>query len=702
MAKKKTRRKAKPDHVTTTAAGGDEPSSSASDRIPDGITLLRTFTFHKDAKCLSWSPDGRTLAVGSHDGAVRFCNLKTGKLGQEVDAIGGYVNALAWTADGRRLAVGGNSRRIAVLDVESLEGRVKEWDRTESMHGLDAEMDGVYGLTWSPQHKAGESADVSPTSPRRTTLAIAGVSNVVRVVDPTTGAVVTELDGHESRVFQVSWSADGRQIASASGDSASATWEAETGQLVRRLLGHDAWVNGIAWAPDGCRVVSSSGDSTVRVWNSETGEQEAVLEGHAGRVYSATVDATGRVVASHGGDGDNPVRMWRLDTVALLAPLRDIKRANYQSLEFHPARPMLAARADDGRSVLVWKLDLDRMLGAAPVADSVRYANAKVVLVGDTGVGKSGMRERLVRSEFQPTISTHARVVETLQMERVDDLVAPDRQIDHETLLWDLAGQPGYRLVNQLSLDDAAVALVMFDARSETDPFSAARFWAKALDQSRSGTGLKRFLVAARVDRGGVGVSRQRIDEFCQQHKFDGFYRTSALTGEGCDELKAAVFAAIDWTKLPIISSSRLLTDIRMFVKELDDRQRLLSVHGMWEAFCVADGVAGGRAQRTPSSEQAGGSLRSTPATRDTDVSAEEFASCLRRLHQADAVELLDYGADHEAPGQDVDVLLDPYRCVRLVHRQRRAGRTGRIRASVRSRPSDRSVPAGVRRTSRR
>jgi GTPase SAR1 family protein len=54
-----------------------------------------------------------------------------------------------------------------------------------------------------------------------------------------------------------------------------------------------------------------------------------------------------------------------------------------------------------------------------------------------------------------------------------------------EALLWDLAGQPGYRLVHQLHLDEVAVALLVSDLRSETDPFSGVKYWARALAQAR-------------------------------------------------------------------------------------------------------------------------------------------------------------------------------------------------------------------------
>ena len=67
------------------------------------------------------------------------------------------------------------------------------------------------------------------------------------------------------------------------------------------------------------------------------------------------------------------------------------------------------------------------------------------------------------------TDSTHARRALMLESEQV---AGEHGTVMHrDTVLWDLAGQPAYRLVHQLSMDDAAVACVLFDARSETNPF---------------------------------------------------------------------------------------------------------------------------------------------------------------------------------------------------------------------------------------
>ena len=51
---------------------------------------------------------------------------------------------------------------------------------------------------------------------------------------------------------------------------------------------------------------------------------------------------------------------------------------------------------------------LGRRPGHAPNSVST-YANAKVLMLGDSGVGKSGLAMVLAREPFQPTESTHAR-----------------------------------------------------------------------------------------------------------------------------------------------------------------------------------------------------------------------------------------------------------------------------------------------------
>ena len=146
-----------------------------------------------------------------------------------------------------------------------------------------------------------------------------------------------------------------------------------------------------------------------------------------------------------------------------------------------------------------------------------------------------------------------------------------------ETLLWDLAGQPGYRLVHQLHLSEVAVALVLFDARSETEPFTGVPYWARALDAACRGFPLKKFLVAARCDRGGATVSQSRIDQVCQKYGFDGYFQTSAKRGDGLDELRAAIRKAIEWNALPAVTRTIEFQDTKHFLLERKRRGTILA-----------------------------------------------------------------------------------------------------------------------------
>lgn len=119
-----------------------------------------------------------------------------------------------------------------------------------------------------------------------------------------------------------------------------------------------------------------------------------------------------------------------------------------QAVAFHPTLPTLAATFPGG--IALYDIDVDALL-AGPNDVTVHYANAKVVMVGESGVGKSALGLVLTGNEFRPTESTHGRHIWTLSSEtaRVDSGVTAHR----ETLLWDLAGQPGYRVFHRQHLD---------------------------------------------------------------------------------------------------------------------------------------------------------------------------------------------------------------------------------------------------------
>lgn len=102
---------------------------------------------------------------------------------------------------------------------------------------------------------------------------------------------------------------------------------------------------------------------------------------------------------------------------------------------------------------------------------------AKLVLVGDTGVGKTGLGWRIAHQEFKEQASTHGQqfwVVKELGNQLADGT-------DCEAVLWDLAGQHSYRPVHAVFLDQVDVAIVVFDPTARVEPPNGVEFWLEQL-----------------------------------------------------------------------------------------------------------------------------------------------------------------------------------------------------------------------------
>ncbi|MEH2319147.1 nSTAND1 domain-containing NTPase, partial [Nostoc sp.] len=74
------------------------------------------------------------------------------------------------------------------------------------------------------------------------------------------------LTGHTARVRSVSFSPDGKMMASASDDNTVKLWNRYSGKQINTLTGHTARVRSVSFSPDGKMMASASDDNTVKLW----------------------------------------------------------------------------------------------------------------------------------------------------------------------------------------------------------------------------------------------------------------------------------------------------------------------------------------------------------------------------------------------------------------------------------------------------
>ena len=108
--------------------------------------------------------------------------------------------------------------------------------------------------------------------------------------------VMTFTDKH--CLYTVSYSPDGKLLASTGVSREINIRDAQTGSLLTTLCGHDGEVVSVAFSPDSKYLVSGADDSTVRVWNIATGKETTTLRGHEVCVTSVAFTLDGRQVVS--------------------------------------------------------------------------------------------------------------------------------------------------------------------------------------------------------------------------------------------------------------------------------------------------------------------------------------------------------------------------------------------------------------------
>jgi WD40 repeat protein len=137
-------------------------------------------------------------------------------------------------------------------------------------------------------------------------------------------------------------------------------WDATTGKLRLTSKGrHEDCINALSFTPDGRWIASASADRTIKLWEVDTGEEWRTLTGHVDKVNDITFNRDGRWLAS--ASDDQTVRIWETPTGMLVRALNlDDSEGSVVSVAFSPDSRLLACAA--GKIVEVWDVQLGRRI----------------------------------------------------------------------------------------------------------------------------------------------------------------------------------------------------------------------------------------------------------------------------------------------------------------------------------------------------
>jgi WD40 repeat protein len=306
---------------------------------------------------LACSPDGRRVASGTADGEVRFWALPTGEPLATVQAMDRQRNllGLGFSPDGRKLACAGDRFAVPILDGErgTLLTRLAALGPHDDTRPADPCVGGVAfapggSLAFTVEGQAvrvwdggrhflgGEDQRCVAFSPDGATLATGGgyrgglglrrppvelpSRGDLRLWDVATGKVSRDWRAGDRPVSQVSFTPDGRLLASLDDEGTVRLWELASGQERCRWRGG----KGLAVSPDG-RLVASGGDGgEVLLWDVVTGRPRGPLCGHSGRVLAVAFTPDGRSLVSSGDDATALV--WDLSRLPPAAPSAEASR----------------------------------------------------------------------------------------------------------------------------------------------------------------------------------------------------------------------------------------------------------------------------------------------------------------------------------------------------------------------------------------
>jgi WD40 repeat protein len=309
---------------------------------------------------VSFSPDGALLASASLDGTVRLWSPRTGADRGTLQQRGLRLLGLTWKPDGEQLATTSDTAgALSVWDVGSQEvaqsailaqGAITALTYSDT-GGLLAS-GGANGSVKVHVLADGRSVPLSGGAPTNqylsflsdTQLLAVSDSGDVVLIDLSGPADVQQLQGLDGVALTVGVSRDRRLIAAGNERGDITLWDARDLRELRTLRGLGGPVYALTFNSDSSQLAAVTNEPAERpkvvIWEVASGDARTTFSGHTGLVTAIDLSASQGLAASASSDGS--LKLWQAASGDEVRSMQaPAEQGWYSSLAFSPDGALL-------------------------------------------------------------------------------------------------------------------------------------------------------------------------------------------------------------------------------------------------------------------------------------------------------------------------------------------------------------------------